>query len=70
VRLQADLELPVTAERVPECHHCGAPLGEQWHEDQEKAKQHGTVPAACPQCGQNPLPPVGGVQQEDQEDEA
>jgi cell division septum initiation protein DivIVA len=71
VRLQADLEQSDTAERVPECHNCGAPLGEQWREDQEKAKRHGAVPAACPQCGENPLPPVGGGQhaQEDQEDE-
>lgn len=67
VHLQADLgaDEQADAERVPECYECGAPLGEDWRDANAVAEQHGTQPAACPQCGGNPLPPVGG-QQEDE----
>jgi len=67
VHLQADLgaDEQEDAEQVPECHECGAPLGDEWRDANAVAEQHGTQPAACPQCGGNPLPPVGG-QQEDE----
>ncbi|AGM11842.1 hypothetical protein M201_gp76 [Haloarcula californiae tailed virus 2] len=70
LHVQADLPEDETAdtEQVPECHECGAPLGGEWRDMNETAKQHGTQPAACPQCGGNPLPPVGGTQ-EDTSDE-
>jgi len=55
-------------EDAPECYECGHTLGETWRDANEVAKQHGRHPAACPQCGQNPLPPVGG-EQEDTTDE-
>lgn len=60
LHVQADLEDEQYAEAVPECYECSAPLGDEWREQNETAKQHGTQPAACPQCGQNPLPPAGG----------
>jgi len=67
LHVQADLEQDETqdTEQVPECHECGAPLGDEWRDMNETAKQHGTQPAACPQCGGNPLPPVGGTQEDD-----
>jgi chromosome segregation ATPase len=67
VHLQADLGMDrqADAERVPECNECGTPLGEKWKDANEKARKHDRVPAACPHCGGNPLPPVGG-QQEDE----
>jgi len=68
VHLQADLGEAEQgdAKQVPECAECGAPLGEEWRTANEKAREHGTVPAACTHCGGNPLPPVGG-RQEDEE---
>jgi len=69
LHLQADLPEAEQedAEQVPECHECGAPLGDEWRDANETAKQHGTQPAACPQCGGNPLPPVGGTQEDTDE---
>jgi hypothetical protein len=67
IHLQVDLgaDKQADAEQVPECHECGAPLGDEWRAANEKAQEHGTIPAACPQCGGNPLPPVGGQQEDD-----
>ena len=41
------------------CYNCGAELGEEWRAKQKDAKETNTHPADCPECGENPLPPVG-----------
>lgn len=41
------------------CYNCGYELGELWETRNEKAKENNTHPADCPECSDNPLPPVG-----------
>lgn len=57
-----------TADRhVPDfarCAACDSELGPEWVRADERAKNEGEHPAPCPECGGNPLPPVG----EDEED--
>ena len=49
---------PVPAADIdPHCHACDEPLPESW------ADEPGDPPD-CPQCGQNPLPPVGGGEED------
>lgn len=44
----------------PECNECGELLGDEWREAEAEAKEKDEHPAPCPNCGENPLPPVGG----------
>lgn len=44
-----------------ECYECGAVLGEEWQEACDAAKERGDDhPVPCLECGENPMPPVGG----------
>jgi len=52
-------EQPADLPEEVRCHSCGAELTEEWVEADEQAKEEGTHPAPCPECGGNPLPPVG-----------
>lgn len=47
-------------EEKPICYNCGKTLGEDWRHRDKHAKKEGEHPADCPNCGENPLPPVGG----------
>lgn len=46
--------------RAPTCYKCETELGAEWREANQQADDEGTMPADCPRCGENPLPPVGG----------
>ena len=48
--------------RFPTCHQCGQELGEDWRHRDKHTKEEDEHPADCPNCGENPLPPVGGRQ--------
>lgn len=45
--------------RPATCFNCGYELSDLWETRNEKAKENNTHPADCPECGENPLPPVG-----------
>ena len=44
--------------RPPMCYECGAELGAEWEEQEQAAMENDSRPADCPECGENPLPPV------------
>jgi hypothetical protein len=54
-----DPVLPDAQMQDVSCYECGHELGEEWAHADEAAKEKGKHPAPCPECGGNPLPPVG-----------
>jgi hypothetical protein len=58
-RAVADM-LAHEVEERPTCANCGETLGEDWRHRDKHAHEKGEQPADCPNCGENPLPPVGG----------
>lgn len=42
--------------RPPKCYECGHTLGDEWRKEDDFDDED---PADCPNCGENPLPPVG-----------
>jgi hypothetical protein len=58
-RAVSDL-LASEVDEKPVCSNCGETLGEDWRHRDKHAKKAGEHPADCPNCGENPLPPVGG----------
>lgn len=58
-QLMKSLDNELIERRPTTCYNCGYELGELWETRNEKAKENNVHPADCPDCDENPLPPVG-----------
>lgn len=58
VALLREFDRELREYRPPRCDNCGTVLGDEWQARDSEAKEVGEHPADCPECGENPLPPV------------